>query len=80
MNENKKIKEIDPNHNRNGYHTPIMFTKLMESREAHEKTQDELINMTADRDRWKRMFMKMYEDNAGVTDEMMHAYRATKNT
>ena len=31
-----------------------------------------------DRNRWKRMFLQMYQDNAGVTDEMMWAYRKEK--
>ena len=32
-----------------------------------------------DRDNWKRMFMQMYEQNSGVTDEMMWAYRNEKS-
>ena len=35
----------------------------------------EIEYLRTDRDRWKRMFIQMYQENAGVTDEMMWAYR-----
>lgn len=35
----------------------------------------EIEYLRTDRDRWKRMFIQMYKDNAGVTNEMMWAYR-----
>jgi hypothetical protein len=41
---------------------------------------DHSARLEEDRNRWKKLFIEMYEMNSGVTDEMMDAYRATKNT
>lgn len=43
------------NYNPNRYHTPSTYTQLMDSREAHSKTQKALREMTQDRDKWQEL-------------------------
>lgn len=42
---------------------------------TEQRKQIELL--TADRDKWKRLFLEMYEKD-GTTNEMMYAYRKEK--
>ena len=49
-------------------HWKKLSIKLMQTNTKLEK----------DRDFWKRIFLDMYEANAGVTDEMMFAYRKAR--
>jgi uncharacterized protein (DUF1919 family) len=38
---------------------------------------DEIERLRTDRDKWKYLFIEMYEKD-GTTDDMMHAYRKEK--
>ena len=54
------------NYNNKRYYVPSTHTQLMESREAHAKTQEALREMTADRDKWKELaesWKKVAEEN-----------------
>ena len=53
-------------YNSKRYHTPSVHTQLMDSREAHGKTQEALREMTIDRDKWKELaesWKKVAEEN-----------------
>jgi hypothetical protein len=54
--------------------------KFVEQRRVIKFWIDHCANLEQDRDKWKRLFVQLYEQNSGVTDEMMHEYRATKKT
>ena len=51
------------NYNSKRYRTPSVYTQLIESREAHGKTQEALQKMMADRDYWKALAEQKVEDN-----------------
>ena len=42
-----------------------------------DEAADEIERLRADHDKWKRLFLEMYEKD-GTTDEMMYAYRKEK--
>jgi hypothetical protein len=54
--------------------------QLVEQRRVIKFWVDHCANLEYDRDKWKRLFIQLYDQNAGVTDEMMYEYRATKKT
>ena len=63
-----------------GFIQPCPDCELLEAyRDQWKKTSVRLIdqnyNLEKDRDKWKRLFIEMYSQGAGVTDEMMWAYR-----
>ena len=43
--------------------------------EELHRAADEIERLQEDRDKWKSLFIEMYSQGAGVTDEMMWAYR-----
>jgi hypothetical protein len=63
-----------------GFIQPCPDCELLEAyRDQWKKTSVRLIdqnyNLEKDRDHWKSLFLQMYSQSAGVTDEMMWAYR-----
>lgn len=54
--------------------------KSLEQRRVIKFWIDHSNSLENERDKWKRLFVELYEKNAGVTDEMLHEYRATKKT
>lgn len=42
-----------------------------------KEAADEIERLRVDRDKWKYLFIEMYEKD-GTTDDMMHAYRKEK--
>jgi hypothetical protein len=63
-----------------GFIQPCPDCELLEAyRDQWKKTSVRLINqnynLEKDRDYWKSLFLQMYSQSAGVTDEMMWAYR-----
>ena len=63
-----------------GFMQPCINCELTEAYRGQWKSTSLRLMQTnseleKDRDRWKRLFLTMYKDNNGVTDEMMWAYR-----
>jgi hypothetical protein len=47
------------NYNRGRYYAPSSSTRLNESYEAHARTQKELAEMIADRNRWRDLYLEL---------------------